>query len=62
MATYAATKAAVVMYTKALAGLAPKVRVNAVAPAWVDTKLLDAEHIGRNHFSMKSTGILEPQQ
>ncbi|KAJ2079696.1 hypothetical protein H4R24_003593 [Coemansia sp. RSA 988] len=59
--TYCATKAAVVMFTKSLAGLAPKIRVNAVAPVWVDTKLIDAPHIGRNHFSIKMTGLLEPQ-
>ncbi|KAJ2167921.1 hypothetical protein EV180_004203 [Coemansia sp. RSA 518] len=62
MATYAATKAAVIMYTKSLSGLAPKVRVNAVAPTWVDTKLLDAEHVGRDHFTVKYTGILKPKQ
>ncbi|KAJ2801841.1 hypothetical protein H4R20_003519 [Coemansia guatemalensis] len=60
-ATYCATKAAVVMFTKSLAGLAPKVRVNAVAPAWVDTKLIDAPHIGREHFTIKMTGLLDPQ-
>ncbi|KAJ2608801.1 hypothetical protein H4S08_004313 [Coemansia sp. RSA 1365] len=60
-ATYCATKAAVVMFTKSLAGLAPKIRVNAVAPAWVDTKLIDAPHIGRDHFTIKITGLIEPQ-
>ncbi|KAJ1852392.1 hypothetical protein LPJ76_005494 [Coemansia sp. RSA 638] len=62
MATYAATKAAVVMYTKSLSGLAPKVRVNAIAPTWVDTKLVDTDHVGRDHFSIKYTGLLEPKQ
>ncbi|KAJ2800535.1 hypothetical protein H4R20_004021 [Coemansia guatemalensis] len=61
VATYCATKAAVIMFTKSLAGLAPKVRVNAIAPAWVDTKMIDAPHIGRDHFSIKLAGILDPQ-
>ncbi|ORX69076.1 NAD(P)-binding protein, partial [Linderina pennispora] len=42
MAAYTASKAAVIMYTKSLASLAPKVRVNAVAPVWVDTKFIMA--------------------
>ncbi|KAJ2851608.1 hypothetical protein IWW36_000931 [Coemansia brasiliensis] len=62
LATYTATKAAVAAYTKSLSGLAPKVRVNAVAPSWIETKLLEAEHIGRNHFTIKKYGLLQPQQ
>ncbi|KAJ2007966.1 hypothetical protein H4R26_000474 [Coemansia thaxteri] len=61
MATYAATKAAIVMYTKCMASLAPKVRVNAVAPTGVDTKFIDAEHLGRDHWAIKSAGLLPPQ-
>ncbi|KAJ2674697.1 hypothetical protein IWW42_001543 [Coemansia sp. RSA 1085] len=61
-ATYGATKAAVAAYTKSLSGLAPKVRVNAVAPSWIETKLIEAEHIGRNHFTVKKCGLLQPQQ
>ncbi|KAJ2749091.1 hypothetical protein IWQ56_007305 [Coemansia nantahalensis] len=61
MPVYSATKAAVSMYTKSLGHLAPKVRVNAVAPTWVDTKLIDAEHIGRDHPTVKFLGLLEPQ-
>ncbi|KAJ2716320.1 hypothetical protein H4R19_000720 [Coemansia spiralis] len=57
---YSATKAAVSMYTKALGHLAPKVRVNAVAPTWVDTKLVDAEHIGRDHPTVRLLGLMEP--
>ncbi|KAJ1840761.1 hypothetical protein H4S02_000759 [Coemansia sp. RSA 2611] len=62
LAAYAATKAAVAVYTKALAGLAPKVRVNAVAPVWIDTKFIDSPHIGRDHHSVKRTGLLLPEQ
>ncbi|KAJ2051621.1 hypothetical protein GGI03_003551 [Coemansia sp. RSA 2337] len=61
LAAYAASKAAVVSYTKALAGLAPKIRVNAVAPSWVDTNLVDTEHIGRNHYSVTFSGLLQPR-
>ncbi|KAJ2455136.1 hypothetical protein EV183_001065 [Coemansia sp. RSA 2336] len=61
-ATYAATKAAVASFTKCLSGLAPKVRVNAVAPSWIETKLIEAEHIGHNHFTIKKYGLLQPQQ
>ncbi|KAJ2065293.1 hypothetical protein GGI17_000345 [Coemansia sp. S146] len=60
LAAYAASKAAVVSYTKALAGLAPKVRVNAVAPSWVDTNLVDTEHIGRNHYTVRFSGLIQP--
>ncbi|KAI8318771.1 NAD(P)-binding protein [Martensiomyces pterosporus] len=62
MAAYTASKAAVVMYTKSLAGLAPKVRVNAVAPSWVDTKFVDAEHIGKSHDLVKYTGLLRTEE
>ncbi|KAJ2812811.1 hypothetical protein H4S07_001136 [Coemansia furcata] len=60
MAAYAASKAAVVSFTKSLSGLAPKVRVNAVAPGWVDTNLVDTEHIGRNHYTVLFAGLIEP--
>ncbi|KAJ1933840.1 hypothetical protein FBU59_005895 [Linderina macrospora] len=61
MAAYTASKAAVIMYTKSLATLAPKVRVNAVAPVWVDTKFIDAEHIGQDHYTVKVTGLMRPE-
>jgi len=39
---YAATKGALIAYTKSLAvELAPEIRVNAVAPGWVDTHMND---------------------
>ncbi|KAJ2385147.1 hypothetical protein H4S02_004479 [Coemansia sp. RSA 2611] len=62
MATYAATKAAIAMYTKCMASVAPKVRVNAVAPGGVDTKFIDAEHLGRDHWTVKASGLIEPQR
>ncbi|KAJ2490615.1 hypothetical protein IWW37_002989 [Coemansia sp. RSA 2050] len=62
MATYAATKAAIAMYTKCMASVAPKVRVNAVAPGGVDTKFIDAEHLGRDHWAVKASGLIEPQK
>ncbi|KAJ2890092.1 hypothetical protein IWW38_004324 [Coemansia aciculifera] len=61
MPAYAASKAAVGTYTKALANLAPKVRVNAVAPGWVDTNLVDADHIGRDHYSVQFSGLLKTE-
>ncbi|KAJ2745643.1 hypothetical protein GGI20_002026 [Coemansia sp. BCRC 34301] len=61
MPAYSASKAAVVMYTKALASLAPRVRVNAVAPSWVDTVFVDADHIGREHYALKFSGMLKPE-
>ncbi|KAJ1721117.1 hypothetical protein LPJ53_004331 [Coemansia erecta] len=60
MAAYAASKAGIAHYTKCLATLAPKVRVNAVAPGGVNTDFIMAEHLGPNHFSVK-TGLIEPQ-
>ncbi|KAJ2751809.1 hypothetical protein GGI19_004246 [Coemansia pectinata] len=62
MATYAATKAAIVMYTKCMASVAPKVRVNAIAPGGVDTKFIDAEHLGRDHWTVKASGLIQPQR
>ncbi|KAJ2457090.1 hypothetical protein GGF42_002888 [Coemansia sp. RSA 2424] len=62
MATYAATKAAIIMYTKCMASVAPKVRVNAVAPGGVDTKFIDAEHLGRDHWTVKAGGLIPPQR
>lgn len=42
-ADYAATKGAVIAFVKSLAGeAAPQVRVNAVAPGWVDTEMCAA--------------------
>jgi 3-oxoacyl-[acyl-carrier protein] reductase len=39
-ADYAATKGAVIAFTKSLAGeLAPRITVNCVAPGWVDTEM-----------------------
>jgi 3-oxoacyl-[acyl-carrier protein] reductase len=39
---YAATKGGIIAYTKSLAvELAPEIRVNAVAPGWVDTDMSD---------------------
>src|SRR5258707_8133909 len=39
-ADYAATKGAVISFTKSLAGeLAPQITVNCVAPGWVDTDM-----------------------
>ncbi|KAJ2707248.1 hypothetical protein FB645_000925 [Coemansia sp. IMI 203386] len=61
MATYCATKAAVAHFTKGLATLAPKVRVNAVAPAAVNTRFIQAEQLGLDHYTVKSSGILQPQ-
>ncbi|KAJ2811793.1 hypothetical protein H4S07_001830 [Coemansia furcata] len=61
MATYAATKAAIAMYTKCMASVAPKVRVNAVAPGGVDTKFIDVEHLGRDHWAVKTSGLMHPQ-
>ncbi|KAJ1643847.1 hypothetical protein LPJ64_004418 [Coemansia asiatica] len=58
---YSSTKAAVVMFTKTLSTLAPKVRVNAVAPSWVDTKFLDTCCIPRDHLAIKLSGVLDPQ-
>ncbi|KAJ2042239.1 hypothetical protein H4S04_007404 [Coemansia sp. S16] len=62
MATYAATKAAIVMYTKCMASMAPKVRVNAIAPGGVDTKFIDADHLGRDHWTVKASGLIQPQR
>ncbi|KAJ1845444.1 hypothetical protein LPJ73_004852 [Coemansia sp. RSA 2703] len=58
---YSATKAAVNMFTKSLSELAPKIRVNAVAPEWVDTKLVDHENVGRDHPAVKFAGLIDPQ-
>ncbi|KAJ1721118.1 hypothetical protein LPJ53_004332 [Coemansia erecta] len=58
---YSATKAAVNMFTKSLSELAPKIRVNAVAPEWVDTKLVDDENVGRDHITIKLSGLIDPQ-
>ncbi|KAI8318772.1 NAD(P)-binding protein [Martensiomyces pterosporus] len=60
MAAYSATKAAVVMYTKALAGLAPKIRVNAVAPFLVDTKFLDVDYMKSMGDMIKPVGLYQP--
>ncbi|KAJ1889604.1 hypothetical protein LPJ66_007944 [Kickxella alabastrina] len=61
MATYAATKAAIAHYTKCLSTLAPKVRINAVAPGGVNTNFILAEHLGLDHFCVTYSGLLEPQ-
>ncbi|KAJ2332655.1 hypothetical protein GGI00_002692 [Coemansia sp. RSA 2681] len=61
LSAYVASKAAVVAYTKALASLAPKVRVNAVAPSWVDTTFIDADHIGKDHYTIKCLGLLKQE-
>ncbi|KAJ1881986.1 hypothetical protein H4R99_000556 [Coemansia sp. RSA 1722] len=58
---YCATKAAVNMFTKTLSTLAPKVRVNAVAPSWVDTKFLDTCYMPRDHLAITLTGVIDPQ-
>ncbi|KAJ2783260.1 hypothetical protein GGI15_002649 [Coemansia interrupta] len=60
MAAYAASKAGIAHYTKCLATLAPKVRVNAVAPGGVNTDFIMTEHLGVDHFSVKM-GLIEPQ-
>ncbi|KAJ2778864.1 hypothetical protein H4R18_004351 [Coemansia javaensis] len=59
---YAASKAATVGFTKAMAGLAPKVRINAIAPAWVDTDMADTPHITRDHFSIQQLGLLTVEE
>ncbi|KAJ2906881.1 hypothetical protein GGI21_003986 [Coemansia aciculifera] len=62
LATYAATKAAVVMYTKCMASMAPKVRVNAVASGFADTKLVtENKYLGRDHWAVKASGLIPPQ-
>ncbi|KAJ2718875.1 hypothetical protein GGI07_005540 [Coemansia sp. Benny D115] len=60
MATYSSTKAGISQFTKCLATLAPKVRVNAVAPGAVDTQFIDSVHLGRSHFAVTSSGLLQP--
>lgn len=59
MPAYCASKAGVIMYTKALAHLGPKIRVNAVAPGWVNTKFIPNDEVYTR--TTKAFGTLEPK-
>jgi 3-oxoacyl-[acyl-carrier protein] reductase len=55
-ADYAATKGAIVSLTKTLAvELAPHVRVNCVAPGWVDTTMCDQPFAGEGKARIRAT-------
>ncbi len=55
-ADYAASKGAVVALTKSLAvELAPKVRVNCVAPGWVETEMAAPAYVGEGRAAVEAT-------
>lgn len=61
MAAYCATKAGVIAYTKLLASLAPKIRVNAIAPNWINTKLIHYKIVQRHRWMSDIIGIMDVQ-
>jgi 3-oxoacyl-[acyl-carrier protein] reductase len=55
-ADYAATKGAVIAFTKSLAvELAPKITVNCVAPGWVDTEMAAKPYAGGGREKIEQT-------
>lgn len=55
-ADYAATKGAVISFTKSLAvELAPKITVNCVAPGWVDTEMAAKPYAGEGRAKIERT-------
>lgn len=55
-ADYAATKGAVISFTKSLAvELAPRITVNCVAPGWVDTEMSAKPYLGEGRARIEKT-------
>ena len=55
-ADYAATRGAVIALTKSLAiECAPRIRVNCVAPGWVDTEMCDSAFAGEGRERVRQT-------
>jgi len=55
-ADYAASKGAIVALTKSLAGeMAPRVRVNCVAPGWADTEMAARPYAGAGRAAIEAT-------
>ncbi len=59
---YAASKGGQISFAKSLAvELAPRIRVNCVAPGWVDTEM-NAEVFGRNGFKQEAAAAIPLQR
>ncbi|PVU97759.1 hypothetical protein BB559_001919 [Furculomyces boomerangus] len=59
---YGAAKSGVVHFTSTCASLYPRIRVNAVAPGYVNTSIFQSSETGSSEISrrMKLGGVLEP--
>ncbi|KAJ1724649.1 hypothetical protein LPJ61_005714 [Coemansia biformis] len=62
METYGTSKAGLLFFTAACKELAPHVRVNAVAPYFVDTPLVSASHVLNEHPKLLKLGMLKPER
>ncbi|KAJ1730806.1 hypothetical protein LPJ61_002834 [Coemansia biformis] len=60
MESYGTTKAALIFFTRACRGLAPQVRVNAVAPYFASTPLVERNRIISEYPLVPAMGLMSP--
>ncbi|KAI9502772.1 hypothetical protein BX070DRAFT_263255 [Coemansia spiralis] len=62
MESYGTTKAALIFFTTTCKGLAPLVRVNAVAPYFADTPLVENNRLVNSFPLVKQIGLMKPDK
>ncbi|KAJ2314643.1 hypothetical protein IWW52_004231, partial [Coemansia sp. RSA 2704] len=62
MESYGTTKAGLIFFTTTCKGLAPQIRVNAVAPYFADTPLVKNNRIAKSYPLVRQMGLMSPKK
>ncbi|KAJ1999021.1 hypothetical protein H4R26_005226, partial [Coemansia thaxteri] len=62
MESYGTTKAGLMFFTATCKGLAPLIRVNAVAPYFADTPLVATNRLVRSYPLVQQVGLMKPEK